>query len=229
MLVENTGSAARDFCMLERNLLAALKLACVLCLLFASVLLRGRLAIDAAPGSRDGGGDASVALASVHYVAALAVLAGAAHEYHAGVRDLRGARAFFRADRFVRAWLARAGPGLTPRQTPARPHGGRERRGGRDVRPAAGRAGYCVTFWYGSCSHAHIPPLMWTRPSRLVPCLTRFQTRSTVPYHPAVFVAVNAILVPACFYIAPWWRHHDFPDVISAWDEHKACARRDQS
>jgi hypothetical protein len=152
MLVENTGSAARDFCMLERNLLAALKLACVLCLLFASVLLRGRLAIDAAPGSRDGGGDASVALASVHYVAALAVLAGGAHEYHAGVRDLRGARAFFRSDRFVRAWLARAGPGLTPRQAPARPHGGRERRGGRDVRPAAGRAGYCVMlspFWYG--------------------------------------------------------------------------------
>jgi hypothetical protein len=101
VVVENAGSNARDFCMLERNLLAALKLACLLCVLFAAVLLRGRLRIDAAPAPKEDA-PAALAFAGLYCAAALAVVGGAMHEYHAGVQDLRGARAFFRSGKCVR-------------------------------------------------------------------------------------------------------------------------------
>ncbi|KAL0953775.1 hypothetical protein HGRIS_004959 [Hohenbuehelia grisea] len=101
-LLENVGSTARDFCMLERNVLSHLKLALLLGLLSSSVLLRARLVPEPSsdlPGAgRDGGqwsgSNKGIALASVHVAAALAVVAAGCWEYHSGFRDLRDMRAF---------------------------------------------------------------------------------------------------------------------------------------
>lgn len=105
MLIENTGSTARDVCMLERNLLATLKLATLLCLLFSSVLLRGRLTIEDEPEKERGHPvpNAGVPMATLQFLAALFVVGGGIYEYHSGVRDLRCNRAFLRSDkpRFV--------------------------------------------------------------------------------------------------------------------------------
>jgi hypothetical protein len=78
-IVENAGSNARDFCMLERNLLAALKLACLLCLLFASILLRGRLTSDEESPDRQPAG-AEMSIASLHFAAAVVVIGGGIFE-----------------------------------------------------------------------------------------------------------------------------------------------------
>ena len=89
-LVENTGSTARDFCMLERNILSHLKLALLLSLLSSSLLLHARLV----PGNEPRSTGSNVPLASVEYATAMAAIAGGVWEYYSGYNDLRQTRAF---------------------------------------------------------------------------------------------------------------------------------------
>ncbi|KAG6812773.1 hypothetical protein H0H92_000543 [Tricholoma furcatifolium] len=92
-IVPNSGSTARDFCMLERNLLSHLKLALLLSLLSSSLLLRARLVPepDGAPDKED---STSFPLACVELVASLATIIAGVWEYQTGYRDLRDMRAF---------------------------------------------------------------------------------------------------------------------------------------
>jgi hypothetical protein len=167
-LVENLGSNARDFCMLERNLLAALKLTCLLCLVFASILLRGRLSINTHQGSTgddngvgNGNGkeedphrDTSLSVAAIQFIAAMVVIVGAIHEYHSGVQDLRGSRAFLRSDKYV--WLISmhvlrverdAHPPLLS-QTPIRSRGGCQQRDHGHMLDVAHRPGHLLSLFY---------------------------------------------------------------------------------
>jgi hypothetical protein len=97
LLIDNTGSTARDFCMLERNLLSHVKLALLLFLVSCSLLLHSRLVPDS---EGDGTGDSigksmlGLPLASMEMVAALLVLVGGLWEYHNGFKDLMDMRAF---------------------------------------------------------------------------------------------------------------------------------------
>jgi len=88
-LVENTGSAARDYCMLERNILSHLKLAILLSLLSSSLLLNARLVPD--PKTQQPG---SLPLAAMEFAAAIACVVAGVWEYYNGYRDLKQARAF---------------------------------------------------------------------------------------------------------------------------------------
>lgn len=99
-MVKNTGSNARDFCMLERNLLSHLKLALLLSLLSSSMLLRARLVPDAggAPESQSKDG---IPLAVVQIAASIAAIVAGAWEYHSGYKDLRSMRAFLVAAKYA--------------------------------------------------------------------------------------------------------------------------------
>ncbi|KAJ7091351.1 hypothetical protein B0H15DRAFT_778064, partial [Mycena belliarum] len=85
-------SPARDFCMLERNLLSHLKLALLLSLLSSSVLLRARLVPEdnPAPMPRTTG----IVVASLQFAAALAAIAAGVWEYYCGYRDICNMHAF---------------------------------------------------------------------------------------------------------------------------------------
>ncbi|KAF7309796.1 hypothetical protein MIND_00351500 [Mycena indigotica] len=91
-LVENVGSTARDFCMLERNLLSHLKLALLLSLLSSSVLLRARLVPEDKPTQLSGAMGTTVA--SLQFVAAIATVIAGGYEYYCGYWDLRKMHAF---------------------------------------------------------------------------------------------------------------------------------------
>ncbi|KAJ6518785.1 hypothetical protein C8R45DRAFT_949222 [Mycena sanguinolenta] len=91
-LIANTGSTARDFCMLERNLLSHLKLALLLSLLSSSVLLRARLVPDST--STDLSPAAGIVVASLQFTAALAAIGAGVWEYYCGCRDLKNMHAF---------------------------------------------------------------------------------------------------------------------------------------
>ena len=94
--VANTGSAARDFCMLERNLLSHIKLALLLSLLASSLLLQARLV----PGNEQTH-TSGVPLASVEFFAAMAAILAGVWEYYSGCCDLRMSRAFLAAAKFI--------------------------------------------------------------------------------------------------------------------------------
>lgn len=89
-LVENIGSTARDYCMLERNILSHLKLALLLSILSSSLLLHARLV----PDSHDDQKSSSIPLASIEFVAAMACIVAGVWEYYSGYQDLRNSRAF---------------------------------------------------------------------------------------------------------------------------------------
>ncbi|KAJ7066605.1 hypothetical protein C8F01DRAFT_1123907 [Mycena amicta] len=95
-LIENAGSTARDFCMLERNLLSHLKLALLLSLLSSSVLLRARLVPDDQQ-PRELPGTMGIAISSLQFFAAIATVTAGGIEYYWGYRDLRKMRAFLLA------------------------------------------------------------------------------------------------------------------------------------
>lgn len=96
-ILENTGSTARDFCMLERNILSHVKLALVFSLLSSSVLLRTRLVPSKdIPNEPESG----LSLAILHVVASLAAIAAGLWEYYNGFRDMRNTRAFLLATKF---------------------------------------------------------------------------------------------------------------------------------
>lgn len=101
-LVENNGSAARDFCMLERNILSHLKLALLLSLLSSSMLLHARLVPDPNDERPIPTGDSkAIGIGSVHLAAAVAVIGAGCWEFHSGIRDLRDMRAFLVATKCV--------------------------------------------------------------------------------------------------------------------------------
>jgi hypothetical protein len=90
-MIENTGSTARDFCMLERNILSHLKLALLLSLLSFSVLLRARLVpTDGVEYSHKLG----LPMATIQIIASIAAIAAGCWEYRCGFRDLRDMKAF---------------------------------------------------------------------------------------------------------------------------------------
>ncbi|KAJ7155399.1 hypothetical protein C8R43DRAFT_999639 [Mycena crocata] len=93
-MVENTGSAARDFCMLERNLLSHLKLALLLSLLSSSVLLRARLVPEDDPNPKEMSGTTGIIVATLQFTAALAAIAAGVWEYYCGYWDIRNMHAF---------------------------------------------------------------------------------------------------------------------------------------
>ncbi|KAH7913829.1 hypothetical protein BJ138DRAFT_1145088 [Hygrophoropsis aurantiaca] len=93
--VEVIGSSVRDFCMLERNFLAHIKLVLLLLLLSSSALLGIRL--PGPSGSKeetDSLGTSSLPVATIQFIAALATIGAAYWEYHTGYKDLLRARAF---------------------------------------------------------------------------------------------------------------------------------------
>jgi hypothetical protein len=96
-LVRNEGSTARDFCMLERNLLSHLKLALLLSLLSSSFLLKTRLFPN--PSGNGGFDYEELGLPSsiVLYVAGIITIIGGVWEFFGGHRDLRTGRAFLSA------------------------------------------------------------------------------------------------------------------------------------
>jgi hypothetical protein len=90
-LVENTGSAARDYCMLERNILSHLKLALLLSVLSVSLLLNARLVPQ---NGHEASASGSLPLAVIEFTAAMFCIAAGAWEYYNGYQDLRHGRAF---------------------------------------------------------------------------------------------------------------------------------------
>ena len=99
-MVPNVGSAARDFCMLERNLLSHLKLALILSLLSSSMLLRTRLVPDPAdpPEKLEHSG---TPLAWVQVAASLLVVAAGTWEYRHGCQDFIDMRPFLGATEYA--------------------------------------------------------------------------------------------------------------------------------
>ncbi|KAJ6607506.1 hypothetical protein B0H10DRAFT_1817983 [Mycena sp. CBHHK59/15] len=87
-------TTARDYCMLERNLLSHLKLALLLSLLSSSVLLRARLVPDGSGGHANPSEATGIVVASLQFGAALAAIAAGAWEYYCGCWDIRNMHAF---------------------------------------------------------------------------------------------------------------------------------------
>lgn len=96
-LVENTGSTARDYCMLERNILTHIRLALLLSILSSSLLLDARLVPQ--PG-RQKATSGKIPLASIEFAAAMTCIAAGVWEYYNGFQALRNERAFM-AVKFV--------------------------------------------------------------------------------------------------------------------------------
>ena len=98
--LENTGSAARDFAMLERNLLSHVRLAALLALLAFSLLLDARLPSDSDLSSAETpASSANTPLAALQMVSCFAALAAGVWEYHQGYKDMRELRGFLSASR----------------------------------------------------------------------------------------------------------------------------------
>ena len=91
-VVQNNGSTARDFCMLERNILSHLKLAILLSLLSSSILLRARLVPE--PGLPDTEDTTNFPLAIVLFAAALVTMGAGVLEYNTAYRDFMNRTAF---------------------------------------------------------------------------------------------------------------------------------------
>jgi hypothetical protein len=87
--LENDGSTARDYCMLERNFLSHAKLALLLMPILSSVLLRARLDSPTNPENHK----LSIPLASIEIFSAFVVIGSGLWEYESGMRDMRGRRA----------------------------------------------------------------------------------------------------------------------------------------
>jgi len=98
-LIKNDGgSEARDFCMLERNLLSHLKLALLLSVLSSSLLLHTRLV----PGKEEQHDASSgIPLACVQFAAAIAAIVAGAREYYTGYWNVKKTKALLTADMSV--------------------------------------------------------------------------------------------------------------------------------
>jgi hypothetical protein len=111
----NSASTARDFCMLERNILSHLKLALLLSLLSSSLLLQARLV----PSTDNQNDPSSIPLATLLFVAAIACISIGLWEYFRGFRDMRMTRAFLSTPKFVYFVVL---PRFTYRLSIIRPH-----------------------------------------------------------------------------------------------------------
>uniref|UniRef100_D8Q195 Protein NO VEIN C-terminal domain-containing protein n=1 Tax=Schizophyllum commune (strain H4-8 / FGSC 9210) TaxID=578458 RepID=D8Q195_SCHCM len=99
-LYENTGSTARDYLMLERNLLTHLKLALLLSVVASSVLLKAKIVPSEGNGSSEGGRRSGwLALASFEFAAALFTIGAAVWQYFDASEDMRRARPFMESSR----------------------------------------------------------------------------------------------------------------------------------
>lgn len=117
-ICENTGSAARDFAMLERNLLSHIRLATLLLLLSASVLLNARLPSPSEPSGKTPHTSWSIPLASVQTGTAVVTILAGIWEYHRGYKDMQDMRGFLLATKYVYCqlyWQSAA-------HMPGRPH-----------------------------------------------------------------------------------------------------------
>ena len=95
---DNKVSEGRDFAMLERNLLSHLRLAVLLTLLSASLLLHARLPTPSEPGSaKTPSSKTGLAVAVIEVVAAVVALGAGVWEYWQGCADLQSQRGFLRA------------------------------------------------------------------------------------------------------------------------------------
>ncbi|EGN96733.1 hypothetical protein SERLA73DRAFT_93304 [Serpula lacrymans var. lacrymans S7.3] len=98
--IENEGSTARDFCMLERNFLSHVKLFLLFFLLSASALLGTRLPDPSQPGSsQEHRRSSSLPIASLHLITSLATIGAGCWEYFTGFKDFKNMRAFLVATR----------------------------------------------------------------------------------------------------------------------------------
>jgi hypothetical protein len=95
-LIENRGSSARDYCMLERNFLSHAKLGLLLILLASSVLLKARLPGPDQPKGHEKHPNCGlgIPLASAEAAAAFIIIGAGWWEYNSGFRDMRARRAF---------------------------------------------------------------------------------------------------------------------------------------
>ncbi len=98
VVVDNVGSAARDFCMLERNTLSHFRLSLLLSLLASSVLLRVQISLPDAE-NMEYNSKLAVPMASLLFTCSLAVLFAGLLEYFSGQTDLRTMRPFLRTTR----------------------------------------------------------------------------------------------------------------------------------
>ncbi|KAL5529400.1 hypothetical protein ACEPAG_5385 [Sanghuangporus baumii] len=101
-LITNTGSTARDRCMLERNILSHIKLGLLLSLLSASILLHARLSGSNESGSVPGPRHSLPSyfpIALVLALSALLALLAGTWEYWSSDRDMRTRHAFMVASK----------------------------------------------------------------------------------------------------------------------------------
>lgn len=96
---ENTGSAARDFAMLERNLLSHLRLAMLLMIMASSVLLGARLPSPSEPTGNTPHSAAQIPLASIQIAAAVAAIGSGIWEYRRGYKDMKDMKGFLLASK----------------------------------------------------------------------------------------------------------------------------------
>ncbi|KAJ3757134.1 hypothetical protein EV361DRAFT_790220 [Lentinula raphanica] len=92
LTIKNTGSTARDFCFLERNLLSHLKLALLFSILSSSLILHARLVPES--GDQTNGSNLSTPLSGLEFAASVLAIVGGLWEYFNGYRDLLDMRAF---------------------------------------------------------------------------------------------------------------------------------------
>ncbi|KAJ4469591.1 hypothetical protein J3R30DRAFT_3384495 [Lentinula aciculospora] len=92
LVIQNTGSTARDFCFLERNILSHLKLALLFSVLSSSLILHARLVPES--GEKSNGSSLSIPLSGLQFAASLLAIVGGLWGYSNGYRDLLDMRAF---------------------------------------------------------------------------------------------------------------------------------------
>ncbi|KAI0717981.1 hypothetical protein C8T65DRAFT_571207 [Cerioporus squamosus] len=98
VLQEIRVSEGRDYAMLERNLLSHIRLAVLLSLLSASLLLDARLPTPSEPGSaHTPRSTMGLAIAVIEVGAALVTVAAGVWEYWQGYADMKAQRGFLRA------------------------------------------------------------------------------------------------------------------------------------
>lgn len=102
---ENNGSAARDYAMLERNLLSHLRLAALILLLAASVLLDARLPSPSEPSGDTPRSAGSIPLASIEVAAALTAIGAGVWEYRTGYKNMQDMKGFLVAAKYVSYYI----------------------------------------------------------------------------------------------------------------------------
>lgn len=104
LVIQNTGSTARDFCFLERNFLSHLKLALLFSVLSSSLILHARLVPDSDENAKDS--NVSLPLAGLQFAASLLAILGGLWEYMHGFHDLINIQAFLTGTKWVEAYAS---------------------------------------------------------------------------------------------------------------------------